>query len=341
MTANRRFPDAAVRKRHTRNRVTDKTGGWRRTESPSARDCDTVDIVELPDSDDNAGKPKTTRYSRNENLTRSGAAKGIRRSSADAKYRERGRKMAAIMATDLNKMDDRITISEVKMADDTERHSSDFEKDERMENGARVETIVTEEERRNRDPALSIVRVKEILSELDKDLEKAQQQRETGRAEVPMMDVMFGETRIKALVDTGAQVTALSRDSYRRIKESGAPMQILPIRRFTLRGAFAERGAPIAAKVRLEFTHKNARYIHEFYVVEKLTYDVVLGIDFLRQYRMTMTCDDQISLVFCEAADTEAMINTISVEQAEERLERLVEHHSVQRRNWLREPLQA
>lgn len=64
-------------------------------------------------------------------------------------------------------------------------------------------------------------------------------------------------------------------------------MDVVPkIRKFILREVFSEKETMISNKVKLTFTYSERDYTHEFYIVEKMAFDVILGIDFLIKYRM-------------------------------------------------------
>jgi len=101
----------------------------------------------------------------------------------------------------------------------------------------------------------------------------------------------------------------MTRKFYQHLKESGEPMEILPIKRFILRGAFSERGSAI--KVNVIFQCDDNSYAHEFYVVEKLAFDVVLGINFLTKYQMHMKCGDEIEIKFQKNLEPVPEINAI------------------------------
>jgi len=105
-------------------------------------------------------------------------------------------------------------------------------------------------------------------------------------------------------------------------------MEILPIKRLVLRGAFSERGSAIAIKVKMIFRCKEEEYAHEFYVVEKLAFDVVLGIDFLTKYKMQMMCDETIEIKFRKTNEQSPTINAFTRDDAEVKLQKILDKNT-------------
>lgn len=142
------------------------------------------------------------------------------------------------------------------------------------------------------------MRIREILKDLDDDMEAPQRVTTANSAEIPMIRVNFGKFETRALIDTGAQISAITQDVVNRVRHAGVPSQIIPIRKIVLRGAFSERGSAIAAKIRITMTYDGHSYEHEFCIVEELAFDIEIGIDFLRKYNMSMKCDGAIRIRF-------------------------------------------
>jgi len=89
-----------------------------------------------------------------------------------------------------------------------------------------------------------------------------------------MIEIKFKGTKVPALVDTGAQISAMTKELYDNLTDSGEEIKVLPIRKFVLRGAFSEKGAIIANKAKLKFKYKDNMYEHEFYVIQRRVYRV-------------------------------------------------------------------
>lgn len=74
----------------------------------------------------------------------------------------------------------------------------------------------------------------------------------------------------------GAQISAISKSTFDRIVDAKVRIETIPIRKFTLKGAFSDKGAQVTHKAQLEFILDNKELIQQVYVVPKLSYDIVL-----------------------------------------------------------------
>lgn len=92
-----------------------------------------------------------------------------------------------------------------------------------------------EKEKSSCEPKLNILRTKRILEDLDESMEEAHKAKKWKEWEVPIITVEFKNVKIKALVDTGAQVSALTKELYEELQSKGEKMAVLPIKRFLLR----------------------------------------------------------------------------------------------------------
>lgn len=104
-------------------------------------------------------------------------------------------------------------------------------------------------------PHLNIIRTKKIIDDLDEEFNEEHNKIFNGKDETPMIDVQFERVRAKALVDTGAQISAITKSLYDSLVETGEPMEVVLIKKFILRGAFSERESVTANKARLTFMY--------------------------------------------------------------------------------------
>lgn len=118
-------------------------------------------------------------------------------------------------------------------------------------------------------PHLNIIRIRKIMKDLNEKFESEQNKMINGENYAPMIEIKFNKFKGDVLVDTGAQISAMTKALYDDLVESGEHMQVLPIKKFILRRAFSERGSVIANKARLQFEYADKRYEHEFNIVEK------------------------------------------------------------------------
>ncbi|XP_036139609.1 uncharacterized protein LOC118644672 [Monomorium pharaonis] len=138
---------------------------------------------------------------------------------------------------------------------------------------------------------LAILRTREILRDVE-EVSIQDQSADRGKP-TPYVQVSMRNIRIKALVDTGAQISAVTKNLFDKLNSEALEMRIIPIRKFVLRGAFNDKGQPIANRVQLKFEIEGREFIHEFYVVKNLSYEMILGIDFLIEYAATLKCDEE------------------------------------------------
>lgn len=88
-------------------------------------------------------------------------------------------------------------------------------------------------------------------------------------------------------------------------------MSIIPIRKFVLRGTFTEKGSLVALKVQLELEIDNKKYLHEFYVVEKLIFQLIIGIDFLDRHGARIDFRDNKMILRLNQREAEQRIITV------------------------------
>lgn len=110
----------------------------------------------------------------------------------------------------------------------------------------------------NDDQQCDVIRTQELIRELDEEREEEHRKCRQG-GEMPMINIEFDKYMVKALVDTGAQVTAITRECYETLKERGQINEVIPIRKFKIKGAFSKKGIMIAKRARLSFKSSQIR----------------------------------------------------------------------------------
>lgn len=103
----------------------------------------------------------------------------------------------------------------------------------------------------------------------------------------------------------------ITKTIYDRLTEKIIPMRLIPIKKFSLVGAFSDRAQVIANRVQFSFLIENREFTHEFYVVKSLTYDMMLGIDFLNEYTATINCGRYFTMNFAEVGENDIKLNAI------------------------------
>lgn len=95
-----------------------------------------------------------------------------------------------------------------------------------------------------------------------------------------MIEITFDKFKIKALVDTGVQVSVLTKEIYDKLVDTNQKMDIILIKKFMLKGAFLEKDQIINNKINLKFKYNEQQFNYEFYIVQKMSYKIILGILF-------------------------------------------------------------
>ncbi|KMQ89852.1 s68306 pol retrotransposon woot [Lasius niger] len=179
------------------------------------------------------------------------------------------------------------------------------------------------EEKKN----IAIIRTREIIRDVDEVTEE--DQRETVVKAVPFVTVMIGEMRVKTLIDTGAQISAITKTLYDKIINEGVQVRLIPIKKFSLVGAFSDRGQPIANGIQIAFRMNEKEFTHELYVVKNLSYEMILGHDFLSEQAAILRCGrEEFELKFPESNEMRFELNAISMKDAEEQIKIILDKNA-------------
>lgn len=110
----------------------------------------------------------------------------------------------------------------------------------------------------------------------------------------PVVNILVRGKQLRALVDTGAQISAIFQEAVKYLEKDGFKLPYIKINKFNIRGAFDERGSISSRKIQLSFKLDEENYTYEFYEVTRLVSPVmVLGMDFLAKNRVHLECSDQ------------------------------------------------
>lgn len=94
-----------------------------------------------------------------------------------------------------------------------------------------------------------ILRTQELIEEIDNDFEK--EGRIVTKNADPSINVFIGEMEFEALIDTGAQISAITKETVDKLTEAGIEIKSIPIRKLQIRGAFREKGTVVNYKLQL------------------------------------------------------------------------------------------
>ncbi|XP_024893784.1 uncharacterized protein LOC112468715, partial [Temnothorax curvispinosus] len=268
-----------ARRDATRNSPQTKSTSWRKADTPDTRKRGDVDIIEEPDSDDSQAKPRVTRYTRdgNNNPRKETVRSGYRPDTRTTRPGERGQKLAAITAKETE-----------REAENTVEETAESEESDK-------ECCLIQHEAPNRAP--SEEKIDDIIDEIGRKLIAAGQ--ETVECDdVPMIEFEYCAGKVKAVVDTGSQITAMTKQLREQLEKSGEPIKKVPTRLFKLKGAFSNEGVPIRDQVQVGFRYERKIYEHRYYVVDELAYDIVLGMDFHTKFCMKLVCHPRTEVRF-------------------------------------------
>lgn len=75
-------------------------------------------------------------------------------------------------------------------------------------------------------------------------------------------------------------------------------MRIIPIKQFSLVGAFSDRAQAVSRRLQIGFHVSEKEFSHEFYIVENVSYQMILGVDFLSQKAAILKWGREFNLDF-------------------------------------------
>lgn len=207
------------------------------------------------------------------------------------------------------------------MIEDLREIFSEIPKKERIKRTPELLVNQDQEER------LELMRTKEIIKELDEEME-GEQKKPLNSPASPTIAIKCGNFQTEALVDTGAQISAMTNQCYKVMKETRELIQELPVSKVVLKGALSDRGVAIKKKVRMRFWINEQDFIHEFMLVDNLSYQIILGIDFLSKYHFRITCDMNMRIERINSENRKIIkINILTIEEARKRLSELIRNN--------------
>lgn len=164
------------------------------------------------------------------------------------------------------------------------------------------------------DITLSLLRTGEILRDLNK-FENLEENKTRNKVSLKIT-VKVGPKKIKALVDTSAQINAMSKDTFDELINKDVTLTTIPINRFTVRGAFTDKGEPIAFKTALDVQIGDKSYVVEFYIMKQFAYNLIIGMEFLARHRAIINCIGKNVQLSLEESARIAAIKRLTREEA-------------------------
>lgn len=169
---------------------------------------------------------------------------------------------------------------------------------------------------------IGLLRHETMLRDLD-DFQHIEQNR-TRNLVSSKIRVRVASKEIRALIDTRAQINAVSKDLYDELLKSDANIATIPINRFTVRGAFADKGEIIAFKTAMDVTIGEKTYVIEFYIMKKLAYDMILGMEFLARHRAVINCTGEVVQLSLEESANIAAIQKLTTQEVQSKINEIL-----------------
>lgn len=187
-----------------------------------------------------------------------------------------------------------------------------------------------EDHKDDKPESMNILRTREIIEEIDSEFEIKEK---TARSKVDSsINISIERVEVEALIDTGAQISAVIMETVNKLTEAGIEIKSIPIRRVQIRGAFREKGAVVNYKLQLEVHISDTHMIHEFYVVKSMIYPVVIGVDMLNKYNAAMEYGRKsFTIQFSkeqESLDSFRTIGSMTIEEGNLEVKKLLDQHS-------------
>lgn len=139
----------------------------------------------------------------------------------------------------------------------------------------------------------------------------------------PIITITCHGQNIEALVDTGCSQSVISEEMLKKITSNSADVPVLPVRKSYLIGANMKKSAPVTKQALLQINVGSCEYECICLVVNKLSYPLIIGMDFLTEYRAIINLENrtihlnQQPLVFNETENVheeEVTINCLSTD---------------------------
>ncbi|XP_029673099.1 uncharacterized protein LOC115241474 [Formica exsecta] len=99
--------------------------------------------------------------------------------------------------------------------------------------GEEESEIESQEEDRESESAIASIRTENILKDVDEVFYEDQAKIKIQKG--PFVTATFKKLNVKCLIDTGAQVSAMSKEIYDQLKQNGVKMEIQPVEKMQLR----------------------------------------------------------------------------------------------------------
>lgn len=124
----------------------------------------------------------------------------------------------------------------------------------------------------------------------------------------PIIETQLYGFSFPALIDTGSEISAVSEDVWNSFSDKiKSDIPSFPCSGIRVIGAFKSKQRKIQLQTLICFSCENNIFYQEFFVIPDLVYSIILGIDFLRKYKVRI--DLNINKIFCSVDDEEIALS--------------------------------
>lgn len=99
----------------------------------------------------------------------------------------------------------------------------------------------------------------------------------------PVIEFLIGNVNAQALIDTGSEISAISKKFYSQLLSERIPIPTLPTIKCFVIGVGNKKSKPISMQALISFEIGEILFDVPCLIIEDLNYDVILGVDFLRE----------------------------------------------------------
>jgi hypothetical protein len=89
----------------------------------------------------------------------------------------------------------------------------------------------------------------------------------------------------EALIDSGAEASLMSLNTWNKLKHAGYPFYELPLVSCVITSVIGKASKGLTSQVFIEFVIGHNRYEHVFLISDQVTIPILLGSDFLKSYQ--------------------------------------------------------
>lgn len=112
-------------------------------------------------------------------------------------------------------------------------------------------------------------------------------------AVAPTIEINVESVAVRALVDSGSQLTCISRNFFNKLKQINMHLPILPASCSTLIGALGDKSQKVREQVYLQFSINNWSFDYTCIIVPKLVRDIILGCDWMQDFSVNINFKNQ------------------------------------------------